>query len=87
MEELCERYLKTILHQKPKTIEAKKNVVNQMGVKGGWPEFKTRQVKDVKPSVLAADWSPPTHLLEGQIVSLGFLMSVFVCRKTRLKTS
>jgi len=27
VEELCERYLKTILHQKLKTIEAKKNVV------------------------------------------------------------
>ena len=50
VEELCERYLKTILHQKPKTIEAKKNVVNQMGAKGDWPEFKTRHVKDVKPS-------------------------------------
>lgn len=50
VEELCARYLKTILHQKPKTIEAKKNVVSRMGAKGDWPQFKTQQVKDVKPS-------------------------------------
>jgi integrase len=46
--ELCDRYLKTIQHQKPKTIERKALIVRRM--QDHWPTGKLTQVPKIKPS-------------------------------------
>jgi integrase len=46
--ELCDRYLKTVQHQKPKTIERKSFIVGR--IKTDWPTGKLTQVGKVKPS-------------------------------------
>ena len=46
--ELCDRYLKTVQHQKPKTIERKSFIVRR--IKTDWPTSKLTQVGKIKPS-------------------------------------
>jgi integrase len=46
--ELCDRYLKTVQHQKPKTIERKTFIVRR--IKMDWPIGKLTQVGKIKPS-------------------------------------
>jgi len=46
--ELCDRYLKTVQHQKPKTVERKTLIIRRM--KEDWPTGKLTQVGKVKPS-------------------------------------
>jgi integrase len=46
--ELCERYLKTIQHQKPKTVERKTFIVRR--IKTDWPTGRLTQVGKIKPS-------------------------------------
>jgi integrase len=46
--ELCDRYLKTVQHQKPKTIERKSFIVGR--IKTDWPTGKLTQVGKIKPS-------------------------------------
>jgi integrase len=46
--ELCDRYLKTIQHQKPKTVERKTFIVGR--IKKDWPTGKLTQVSKNKPS-------------------------------------
>jgi len=46
--ELCDRYLKTVQHQKPKTIERKTLIVRRF--KNDWPTGKLTQVGKIKPS-------------------------------------
>jgi integrase len=46
--ELCDRYLKTIQHQKPKTIERKECIVGR--IKSDWPTGRRSQVVKIKPS-------------------------------------
>src|SRR6266480_3416014 len=46
--ELCDRYLKTVQHQKPKTVERKTFIVGR--IKTDWPTGKFTQVGKVKPS-------------------------------------
>jgi hypothetical protein len=46
--ELCDRYLMTVQHQKPKTIERKTLIVRR--IKDDWPTAKQTQVAKVKPS-------------------------------------
>jgi integrase len=46
--ELCDRYLKTVQHQKPKTIERKNFIVGR--IKHEWPTGKLAQVSKIKPS-------------------------------------
>jgi integrase len=46
--ELCDRYLKTVQHQKPKTIERKTFIVQR--IKTDWPTGKLTQVRKIKPS-------------------------------------
>src|SRR5215469_16752974 len=46
--ELCDRYLKTVQHQKPKTIERKTFIVGR--IKADWPTGKLTQVSKIKPS-------------------------------------
>jgi integrase len=46
--ELCDRYLKTVQHQKPKTIERKTFIVRR--IKIDWPTGKLTQVAKIKPS-------------------------------------
>jgi integrase len=48
LRELCDRYLKTVQHQKPKTIEEKTLVVRRM--KDDWPGGGQIQVSKIKPS-------------------------------------
>ena len=48
LSELCDRYLKTIQHQKPKTIERKTHIVDR--IKRQWPTGSTVQVGKIKPS-------------------------------------
>jgi integrase len=48
LEELCDRYLETIRHQKPKTIERKTAIVGR--IKRDWPTGKLTQVGKIKPS-------------------------------------
>jgi integrase len=46
--ELCDCYLKTVQHQKPKTIERKTFIVRR--IKSDWPTGKLTQIAKVKPS-------------------------------------
>jgi integrase len=46
--ELCDRYLATVQHQKPKTLERKALIVRRM--KEGWPSGSLTQVAKIKPS-------------------------------------
>src|SRR6266700_7207482 len=46
--ELCERYLKTVQHQKPKTVERKTFIVGR--IKSDWPTGKLTQVGKIRPS-------------------------------------
>jgi integrase len=46
--ELCGRYLKTVQHQKPKTVERKSFIVGR--IKTDWPTGALTQVGKVKPS-------------------------------------
>jgi integrase len=46
--ELCDRYLKTVQHQKPKTIERKSFIVQR--IKTDWPTGKFTQIGKIKPS-------------------------------------
>src|SRR5947207_4328987 len=46
--ELCDRYLKTIQHQKPKTVERKELIVRR--IKDDWPTGKLTRVSKIKPS-------------------------------------
>lgn len=48
LSELCDRYLQTIQHQKPKTAERKELIVSR--IKNNWPTGKLTQVSKVKPS-------------------------------------
>ena len=46
--EFCDRYLKTVQHQKPKTVERKTFIVGR--IKTDWPTGKLTQVAKIKPS-------------------------------------
>jgi hypothetical protein len=46
--ELCDRYLQTVQHQKPKTVERKALIIRR--IKSHWPTGKLTQVAKVKPS-------------------------------------
>jgi integrase len=46
--ELCDRYLKTVQHQKPKTVERKTFILGR--VKNDWPTGKLTQIGKIKPS-------------------------------------
>src|SRR5437763_10958302 len=46
--ELCDRYLKTVQHQKPKTVERKTFIVGR--IKNDWPTGRLTQVGKIKPS-------------------------------------
>jgi integrase len=46
--ELCDQYLRTVQHQKPKTIERKTYIVNR--IKVHWPTGSATQVRKIKPT-------------------------------------
>jgi integrase len=46
--ELCDRYLKTVQHQKPKTVERKTFIVGR--IKRDWPTGRLTQIAKIKPS-------------------------------------
>jgi integrase len=46
--ELCDRYLKTVQHQKPKTVERKTFIIGR--IKRDWPTGKLTQIAKIKPS-------------------------------------
>jgi integrase len=46
--ELCDRYFKTVQHQKPKTLERKAHIVRR--IKRHWPTGSNSQVSKIKPS-------------------------------------
>jgi integrase len=46
--ELCDQYLRTIQHQKPKTVERKNYIVNR--IKTEWPTGSLSQVGKIRPS-------------------------------------
>ncbi len=46
--ELCDKYLQTVQHQKPKTIERKTYIANR--IKSDWPAGSAVQVRKVKPT-------------------------------------
>src|SRR5262249_32979964 len=48
LEELADRYLATIQHQKPKTVERKRFIVGR--IKTDWPTGKLTQVGKIRPS-------------------------------------
>ena len=48
LKELCDRYLKTVQHQKPKTIERKTDIVDR--IKKHWPRGVNIQVSKIRPS-------------------------------------
>src|SRR5262249_55096830 len=48
LDELCDRYVKTIQHQRPKTIERKTFIIER--IKSGWLTGKLTQLGKVKPS-------------------------------------
>src|SRR4029453_18841129 len=46
--ELCDRLLKTVQYQKPKTVERKSFIVGR--IKREWPRGKLTQIRSIKPS-------------------------------------
>jgi integrase len=46
--ELCDRYFKTIQHQKPKTVERKTFIIGR--IKRDWPTGKLTQIAKIRPS-------------------------------------
>jgi integrase len=48
LDALCDRYLKTVQHQKPKTVERKTFIVGR--IKTDWPTGRLTQVGKIKPS-------------------------------------
>src|SRR4029453_14595795 len=46
--ELCDRFIKTVQYQKPKTVERKSFIVGR--IKREWPTGKLTQVRSIKPS-------------------------------------
>lgn len=70
--ELGARYLRTIQHQKPKTIECKQLVVERMIDR--WPGGSARQIRDIKPSevqeFLSTEGSRGSKSLYNQHVSV-----------------
>ena len=48
LDELCDRFLKTVRHQKPKTVERKTFIVSR--IRNDWPTGKLTQVGKIKPS-------------------------------------
>lgn len=56
LEALCDRYLKTVQHQKPKTVERKTFIVGR--IKNDWPTGKLTQVGKIKPSDVDVWLSP-----------------------------
>jgi len=48
LRELCARYLKTVQHQKPKTVERKTCIVGR--IKRDWPTGSSVQIAKIKPS-------------------------------------
>jgi integrase len=48
--ELCDRFLKTVQHQKPSTIEGKRLVIDRM--KKLWPGGASTQLRDIRPSAV-----------------------------------
>jgi integrase len=46
--ELCDQYLKTVLHLRPKTVERKTHIVQR--IKRDWPGGSSRQLGKVRPS-------------------------------------
>ena len=69
---LCERYLRTIQHQKPKTVECKELVVQRMIDR--WPGGSDRQIREIKPSevqeFLSGEGSRGSKSLYNQHVSV-----------------
>ena len=62
--ELCDRYLKTVQHQKPKTVERKTFIVGR--IKKDWPTGRLTQVGKIKPSV-----PQPAYFLRQRTIQLG----------------
>jgi len=50
LKDLCERFMKTVQHQKPSTVEGKRLVTDRM--KERWPGGAEVQVRDVRPSAI-----------------------------------
>jgi hypothetical protein len=50
--ELCDIYLETVQHQKPKTVERKTYIVKR--IKSDWPGGSRVQVSKIKPTDIAA---------------------------------
>ena len=48
LDELCNRYLKTVQHQKPKTVERKTFIIGR--IKNDWPTGRLTQISKIKPS-------------------------------------
>jgi integrase len=48
LSELCDRYLKTVQHQKPKTVERKTFIIGR--IKSDWPTGKLTQIGRIRPS-------------------------------------
>jgi integrase len=48
LDALCDRYLETVQHQKPKTVERKTFIIGR--IKNEWPTGKLTQVARIKPS-------------------------------------
>src|SRR5947207_15302799 len=48
LEALCDRYLKTVQHQKPKTVERKTFIIGR--IKNDWSTGKLTQIAKIKPS-------------------------------------
>jgi hypothetical protein len=48
--ELCDRFLKTVQHQKPSTIEGKRLVIDRM--KKFWPGGASTHLRDIRPSAV-----------------------------------
>src|SRR5439155_3316206 len=46
--ELCDRYLKTVQHQKPKTVERKTFILGR--IKRDWPTGQLTQIAKIRPS-------------------------------------
>jgi hypothetical protein len=57
--ELCDVYLKTVQHQKPKTVERKTLIARR--IKDGWPTGSQTQVSKIRPSDVSL-WHYGSHM-------------------------
>jgi integrase len=73
--ELCDRYLRTVQHQKPTTVEQKTLIVRR--IKAHWPTGSNTQVSKIKPTDIQLWLARYTFGAAWRNLHLAFIKSIF----------